>query len=126
LETRLGDRFWSRKTQFSGHKISIFDENSKLAGCVDVCGFNGAEFSIEGWVNARAITLHLGGQQATMKPEFPRADVSEAFGLPNNLGFFVKVSTTLQEMEGSDAPGITFGEVTGEAVIPPLSLPVSK
>lgn len=126
MKNWLGGRFASGRLRFSCTQISILDENGDLAGCVDRAGFNGAEFEIEGWINATAITLHVGGQQATAQPEFPRPDVAQAHGFPDTLGFFVKVSTSLQELGQSDPPGVTFETETGEAVIPPLSLPVSR
>lgn len=126
MKNWLGGRFASGKTRFSCTRISIHDDNGDLAGCVDRAGFNGKEFEIEGWVNASTVTLYVGGQQATTSPEFSRPDVAQAHGLADNLGFFVKVSTSLQEMELSDSPGITFEAVTGQVAIPPLSLPISR
>ncbi len=111
---------------FLAGRLSILDENGGLAGCVDRAGFNGKAFEVEGWINASAITLYVGGQQATTSPEFSRADVAQAHGLGENLGFFIKVPTTVREMETGAAPGITARTEPGAVAIPPLSLPISR
>lgn len=68
---------------------AIRDDTGAMAGNIDRLHLTGTRLTVEGWADARRLTLVAGDRRASTEPTLPRPDVAAATGHTGELGFFL-------------------------------------
>lgn len=94
MRGRLGGlfrRYAAQHLDISGAGPALRDAGGRVIGNIDRIRATGSHLSVEGWANARLVVLEAGRRRRTTEPRMPRPDVTEATGLPAELGFFLDI-----------------------------------